>query len=341
MHRYFVVCATLVLAIFAGQRCDAQDPEMSQYFSAPLHLNPALAGISYGPKITLNYRNQWPGLGDGVNGGFVTYMVGYDQHIEALSGGIGLLLTSDRVAGDLLVANSAALMYSYQLRISRNFGFKIGLQGSYTHRYVDWFELKFSDQINTLTGFVDEFNIPNPTIEPVPDDFNLSYFDMGMGIVLFSNKHYGGVGIKHLLRPNESFHGDEDRLPVRIATHVGSVLPIGNGGLDAYFSPNALWVQQSDFTQINVGALFGVEFVYAGLWFRHTIHNADAVIGVVGFKNDMIRFGYSYDANISKLAGVSGGVHELSFSINFAGNDNSLFPSNHHGITECPDILNF
>jgi hypothetical protein len=53
-----------------------QAVEMSQYWSAPLHVNPALAGISYGPRVSANYRNQWPGLGNGFNGGFVTYMVG-------------------------------------------------------------------------------------------------------------------------------------------------------------------------------------------------------------------------------------------------------------------------
>ena len=54
---------------------------MSQYFSAPLHLNPAMAGLSYGPRVTLNYRNQWSGLGDGFNGGYTTYMAGADMHI--------------------------------------------------------------------------------------------------------------------------------------------------------------------------------------------------------------------------------------------------------------------
>jgi hypothetical protein len=44
--RFFLV--TVFLSCLLVQ-LKAQDVEMSQYFSAPLHLNPALAGISYGP----------------------------------------------------------------------------------------------------------------------------------------------------------------------------------------------------------------------------------------------------------------------------------------------------
>ncbi|MDB5281579.1 MAG: type secretion system rane protein PorP/SprF, partial [Bacteroidota bacterium] len=72
--------ALLSVLLFLCSKNFAQDVQMSQYFSAPLHLNPALAGISYGPRVTINYRNEWSGLGDGFNGGYTTYMAGYDMH---------------------------------------------------------------------------------------------------------------------------------------------------------------------------------------------------------------------------------------------------------------------
>ena len=78
----------------------SQQVEFSQFYSAPLHLNPALAGISYGPRIAITYRNQWPELSPGPNGGFVTYALSYDQHIEAIKGGLGLQIISDRIAND-------------------------------------------------------------------------------------------------------------------------------------------------------------------------------------------------------------------------------------------------
>jgi hypothetical protein len=66
----YIVLASILLCMSA--QLFSQDVEMSQYFAAPLQLNPALAGISYGPRLTVNYRNQWAGLGDGFNGGYTT-----------------------------------------------------------------------------------------------------------------------------------------------------------------------------------------------------------------------------------------------------------------------------
>ena len=46
----------LFIALF--QFAIAQQVEFSQFYAAPLHLNNALAGISYGPRVAINYRNQ-------------------------------------------------------------------------------------------------------------------------------------------------------------------------------------------------------------------------------------------------------------------------------------------
>ena len=58
------------LLSFLVSEVRAQEVEMSQYWATPLYVNPAMAGISYGPRASVSYRNQWAGLGDGFNGGF-------------------------------------------------------------------------------------------------------------------------------------------------------------------------------------------------------------------------------------------------------------------------------
>ena len=40
----------------------AQDTQYSQFYAAPLYLNPALTGASELTRVGVNYRNQWPGL---------------------------------------------------------------------------------------------------------------------------------------------------------------------------------------------------------------------------------------------------------------------------------------
>ncbi|HEY0262844.1 MAG TPA: type IX secretion system membrane protein PorP/SprF, partial [Chitinophagales bacterium] len=91
----------LVIFFLLGISIDvvrAQEVEMSQYWATPLDVNPAMAGISYGPRASVNYRNQWAGLGDGFNGGFTTYMASVDGYIPKAKSGIGLMYTGDYVA---------------------------------------------------------------------------------------------------------------------------------------------------------------------------------------------------------------------------------------------------
>ncbi|MFQ3327045.1 MAG: hypothetical protein ACI8YC_001686, partial [Salibacteraceae bacterium] len=55
----------------------SQDPIYSQFYSNPLYLNPALAGVERCPRFVMNYRNQWPGISSG-GGNYVTYSASYD-----------------------------------------------------------------------------------------------------------------------------------------------------------------------------------------------------------------------------------------------------------------------
>src|SRR5205814_5862540 len=95
----------------------AQDLEFSQFFNAPLYLNPAFAGVGGGPRFALNYRNEWAGLGNA----YISYAASYDQHVDALGGGIGILIVSDQQANGIYVGNSVTGVYSYEIKLSKKF----------------------------------------------------------------------------------------------------------------------------------------------------------------------------------------------------------------------------
>ena len=61
----FVFLAALGLFL---EEVKAQDPQFSQFYAAPLYINPAFTGASEYTRIGANYRNQWPG----ISGSFVT-----------------------------------------------------------------------------------------------------------------------------------------------------------------------------------------------------------------------------------------------------------------------------
>jgi len=67
-----------------------------------------------------------------------------------------------------------------------------------------------------------------------------------------------------------------------------------------------------------VGAYAGYSRFFSGLWYRHTGSNADAAIILAGFREGVLRLGYSYDLTLSRLANANpGGTHEISLAINF------------------------
>ncbi len=337
----YIVFAALVIAPF----CEifSQDVEMSQYFSAPLHLNPAMAGVSYGPRATLNYRNQWSGMGDGFNGGYTTYMAGADMYIEKIRGGIGLLFVGDQVMNNLYGTYKISLMYAQQIKFNRKMGLRIGVQGTYIHARIKWNELLWTDMINPYTGFYNNVSIRNPTNEPPPGATSTNTGEFGAGLLFFTEKLYVGFAANNMLMHKEAFAAGVDaRVPMRFAFHLGANLPVKHRNQARYniwVSPNVLFVNQGMAFQTQGSFLAGVSFMYFGLGYRNVIYNSDAVIGYLGFKKGKFRIGYSYDYTISKLMNKTGGTHELSFTFNWTGDDNSLNSKASKGYIPCPDIL--
>ncbi len=334
----------LTLLLVASAKLFSQDVAMSQYFSAPLHLNPALAGISYGPRVTLNYRNQWSGLGSGYNGGFTTYMAGFDMHIDPIRAGIGALFVGDQLANGLYGSYRASLMYSQQIKFNRKMALKIGLEGSYIRTQIKWSDLLWSDMINPLTGFYNNVNVPNPTGE-VPGKTFTNSGEMSAGAVFFTEQLYLGFAVNNLLMHSVSLtNTGTARANMNFTAHFGGAFPLRHRKETRYniwVSPNVLFVNQGKSFQAGGAFLTGISFIYFGLGYRNVFRNSDAVIGYLGFKKGKFRVGYSYDYTISKLMGRSGGAHELSFTFNWTGEDNSLNPKSRKGYVPCPDILNF
>src|SRR5690606_26280668 len=93
----------------------AQDPEFSQYYSAPLYLNPAFTGTASDHRLIANYRNQWPN----VASGFVTYAVSYDYNLSDLNSGLGFMVVTDRAGSANLQSTVVNFQYSYKVNFNR------------------------------------------------------------------------------------------------------------------------------------------------------------------------------------------------------------------------------
>ncbi len=302
----------------------AQDPIFSQFYAAPLQLNPAFAGVAEAPRLAMNYRNQWPGF----SGGFNTAALSFETWAPKLNSGFGLFLLGDNAMRGVYNIFHVNATYSYRVRLSRKSAIRFGVQGGFINRQLDWDQLLFGDQLNSVTGGVDGNGDPNVSSEIPPESLQKTVFDLGVGILFYTNRLYVGFSANHINSPDESFYtvtdGRSATLPFRYSLHAGYQFDLGNytnGRSEAFISPNVMYIRQSDIAQVNVGASAGFNLFYGGLWYRHTLRNSDAVIFLVGVRHGIVRVGYSYDLTVSGLSVQnSGGSHEISVTLNFAEN---------------------
>jgi len=282
----------------------AQDPEFTQFYANPLYLNPAFAGTARCPRLVMNYRNQWPAL----TGTFVTTSASYDQHVETISGGLGLLVTNDRAGKGTLTTTTISGIYSYQQAISRKFSLKAGFQATYFQKSLDWSKLTFGDMIDPRKGFIYE-------TQDIPRGGTVSNVDFSAGLLGFSEVYYVGVAVHHLTEPNESLIVGNSPLPMKFTGHAGAVIPIDKRRRysESNISPNILYRRQGEFQQLNIGLYVNKGPLVGGIWYRFN----DSFIALIGIQTDVIRFGYSYDVTVSDLTPATAGSHEVSMTIQF------------------------
>ncbi|MCB0569044.1 MAG: type IX secretion system membrane protein PorP/SprF [Phaeodactylibacter sp.] len=317
MARYLLV---IFWGIAACTFLKGQDPVYSQFFAAPLQINPAFAGTTLSPRVTVNYRNQW----SPYQGGYDTYSVSYEQSIESLNSGLGIMVMGDDEGNGIYSTTRFSAIYGYRVQVNRDLAIRFGIQAGLIQRRLDWDLLILPDQIDPIEGPTGPGG-PLPSEDLPPDNLNRSMFDIGAGILAYGQRAYGGLSLQHLNSPDESLLEVNNNLgvgiPLRITLHGGVEIPLQTGNNrrgEAFISPNLLIMKQGEFAQVNGGAYFGLGKFFAGAWYRHTINNVDAAIALAGVRYGIFRLGYSFDFTLSRLnLQRSGGSHELSLSINF------------------------
>lgn len=334
---------TFIFLILSGLAMEvkAQDPQFSQFYAAPLYLNPAFAGSSELARVGINYRNQWPAYPTN----FVTYSGYFDYYFDDYNSGVGLILMSDIEGLAGLKTNSVGIQYSYQLRITDGLIFRAGLEGSYVMQNIDKGNLIFGDQIDFNGQFKDvtDDNIINA-------DFRNNYFDFGAGGLLFSDKFWFGFAASHLLTPINSLIEGNSELARKYSAHMGYkiLLPTATdfnfpgGYRDISITPTVQYKIQGQFSQMDAGLYFTYEPFVFGAWYRglpfkpvNGIVNNESLIFLVGVSTNGLHIGYSFDYTLSDLGIATGGAHEVSIRYEFFLGDPRKPPKNVRRIP-CP-----
>ncbi|MBT4776564.1 MAG: PorP/SprF family type IX secretion system membrane protein, partial [Crocinitomicaceae bacterium] len=141
---------TVLLSVLIALSSTGQDAHFTQFYANPVYLNPALAGLRGCPTVTMNYRNQWPGIKDA----YTTYSTSFDKYSEKLKGGVGVNVFHDRSGGGRLMTTAASAVYAYQYQISKKITIKLGGKATYVNKSIDWNRLVFGDMIDAREGIV-------------------------------------------------------------------------------------------------------------------------------------------------------------------------------------------
>jgi type IX secretion system PorP/SprF family membrane protein len=298
-----------------------QDQQFTQFYAAPLYLNPAFAGSSIQSRVALNYRNQWPG----ISGKFISYNASYDQYFSRINSGFGIMFSNDRSGTGILQNTNLALQYAYELHINREFSIRPAINFSFGTNKIDIDKLTFGDQLRN--------NDNSTTSDPDRGAYAASgnvYADFGAGTLLFSENLWLGISTMHINEPNQSLLEKETPLPVKLSVHGGGRINISKFKNDLrkqHILPCFNYRAQGKYDQLDLGFYYEYDPVTFGLWYRglpaikkndYGYLNHDDVALLVGYQINQIKMGYSYDITISRLAANTVGSHEVSIIIEWA-----------------------
>lgn len=342
LHLVFFVLVFIATALESM----GQDPQYSQYYAAPLYLNPAFTGSELRGRVGVNYRNQWPGL----DATFNTFSAYYDTYLEDYNSGVGVMVTNDVESASSLKSITISALYAYELRVGENAYFRPGFQASYMRRDIGFYEnLVFANQISPSDPFGPI--LPGDALLGLGEPVNM--FSLSLGGLFFTENFWLGASAHHVNQPNQSFLDEGfSNLPAKYSIHTGYRISLGRGAMkrdfthtykQRYITPTLNYKRQGPFEQLDVGAYVFLEPLIIGAWYRglpykpvNNQSNRDALVMLVGFNLPTgFNIGYSFDYTISQLGIQSGGAHEISLSYVFP-DKNPGSPRRRDTLLPCP-----
>ncbi len=307
-----------ILAL-SSQLSLGQDIHFTQFYTAPLTLNPSSTGNYSGDYRFMNtFRSQWRKF----DPGYLSNSLAFDQQFyplgQKISGGIQIVYDKSGInAFQVIKINLSA---AWHKNIQKN-NFHIGIQGGYISKSFDVSKLTFPDQFNQDNGYFD------PNIASSETDWNrkASYpdFNIGLGYDRKMGKHTpeAGIGYFHLNKPSESFFESSNKLQPRYVITLGDKWQWND---KLIIHPRILYMEQVKANDFMAGLKFTrkskdpaskISAISYGAFIRNSFNSqSDAVALIAGFRYDLFDIGFSYDINISEAETVTKnhGAFEIS-----------------------------
>ena len=325
----FIVLPAL-LTLCLQQRGLAQGMHFSQYYNAPLLLNPANAALMSDNdyRVGVNYRKQWAS----IPVPYTTISAFGDFQLMRNSNysywmGVGFAFFNDKAGnGDLSLTRFEANL-AYHVMMGDYSMLSAGLVGGYGQRSINYNKLSFNQQWD---GFKFDIDLANGEQDGI---VNTNYMDIGAGInlALFPNEATYikfGLGLAHVNQPKETFYDGTtaNKVGMRPTGNIDALLRMSDR---VTLNPSVYYTTQKSASELIFGGQGLVNIsdksygsderkttqIILGAYYRWN----EAVIGTFGMNFSGVKFMVSYDYTISTLAVDNGGKGGLELSFVYQG----------------------
>ncbi|MDN5203268.1 PorP/SprF family type IX secretion system membrane protein [Fulvivirgaceae bacterium BMA10] len=332
--RYYVLVCLFIVSILLQHPAGAQDANFSQYYAAPLYLNPALVGTTPHISVGVNYRSKlksalFPRQSSQLSFIFpITTKSNNNFH----KGGIGLSAFNETAGqNENFKVLGLNISGAYNLMLDSEGKSKItfALQAGIVNKSIDFRNLTWGSQFDPFIGFDTSID---PSVTTIRERTSYPAFNVGLMFYRslgdaedYGSNVYFGFSAGNLNEPNESLiEGEEVKLPRLFKLHGGFDIGVSE---KASISPNVLVKYQNEILQINAGTYVYYNLsnissdsetpsttkLIAGVWFRHR----DSFIFAGGVSKNKLTFGFSYDLNASDLKNFEPGPGAYEISVTY------------------------
>ena len=252
-------------------------------------INPAYAGLNDKFNGSISYRNQWGGF----DGNPTTINVNSHMSLVDNKVGAGVLLVQDNIGNTKNTEFQAA--FSYKLKFQNN-TFSFGMQTGFINFRNNYSKLNLSD--NTDQAFLQNENITKP--------------NLGVGVILKSEKYFVGLSVPRLLSTKLSQGGQDYQLYQQHFYLFGAYVFYLNERIR--LKPSVL-LKGVNGSPLSADLNFNLnidEKYSAGIFTRN--FNAFGLLLQAKFL-EKYRFGYTFEVPTNNSVGARFTTHELFFGI--------------------------
>lgn len=276
----------IIIILIVNDSVAQQEQTYSQYMFVPSVYNPGFTGSRNAICATGIMKQQWVGFGEGAP---TVYSVSIESPVKFLRGGLGGVITSDKIGG--FTSTTVKLNYAYHRKIGDALlGIGIGL--GLVNKKIDFSYFNVQGDDPVLTSSEEEsamiFDIDAGLYFQKADQWyvglsstqiNQGGMELSSGRSQLQRNYYltGGYNIRFLRMPKIQI------LPSAFLAYTQNAPLLINVGLIGEYN----------------------KMFWGGVVYKH--QEGIAVMAGVSYKN--IKVGYAYDINTTPLK--NGGSHEI------------------------------